>query len=227
MKKEILALCIMALTALTSGAQKVLMTGDSHVHSKIYPETVGEIIHGVAPHAQFSHYGIVGAGFYTFNKDENMAQLLSYEPDILIVHLGTNDSYAKRFAPETIITTMQTFYDKVKATLPGVKMVFITPFDNKRKDEQGVYQMHDGPRLCAGKMAEFVAAHPDTYLIDNYKEHGMDFIDRQLIRADFVHLTPEGYAVLGVQVGEELIAIPGLFETPNNTPEQERMESGR
>ena len=234
--KNILIATTMLCLASTAWAQRIFMVGDSHVTAPMYPGTVGDSLKTVLPDCEFDSFGIVGAGFYTYNKsEENMARILEAKPEVLIVHLGTNDSYAAKFNPETFTQNMTTFYDSIHAKLPDCKVVFVTPFYNKRKNKTTTYKevtvktkrgktvtrrkpvtttnwvLNENTRLCADAIQKFCDEHPGTYCIDNNRERGMDFIDEELIRKDFVHLTKDGYVTLGNQVYDSLRRIEPLW----------------
>lgn len=187
----------------------VFMAGDSHVSGRIYPERVGDILVDADPEIDFDYYGKAGAGFYTYNESPSlMNRIYEAQPDILIVHLGTNDSFTNNFDKQKFKNDLKEFYDNVKQRLPRVKMVFVTPFYNKLKGK-----LNRNTRQCADAYLEFASTHPDAGIIDNNATHGMDFLDggAELIRHDNVHLTPAGYEELGDQVGEALIEMEDLW----------------
>lgn len=198
------------------------MAGDSHVAGKIYPEQVGEIILEKFPDTEFSHWGKNGAGFYTYNDTpEFMYYIFEAQPDILIVHLGTNDCYTG-LNPDKMTEDMQIFYDNVRQKLPECSIVYVTPFENKRHDKIsgkkkkaqkfGPWYINPYNKECAQVISDFANSHENTYVIDNYSEAGDMFLTQQgLIRPDFVHLTVEGYQILGRQVADKLLQFNSLF----------------
>lgn len=189
---------------------KIFMTGDSHVASKIYPERVGDILVDADPEIEFSFAGHNGAAFYTFNETPSlMHSIYAAEPDILIVHLGTNDSYTKDFNNQKFLSDVEEFYDNVRNNCPDVLTVFITPFYNRLKDGS----VNKSTRECADAIVRFAKARENVFVIDNNEEYGMHFLDNSgtLMRPDGVHLTVEGYEELGDQVGQGLIDIDELW----------------
>lgn len=210
MKKIItLATFVMAFV-LNASPYNIFMTGDSHICSNIYPETVGDILSEADPEIDFDYWGKVGAGFYTFNNSEEMMQhIYDAEPSILIVHLGTNDCYSPKFRPEKFLSDLEEFYGNVSERFPDCKMVFVTPFFNKFKNGK----LNEQNRKCADAYLEFAENHKNAYVIDNNATHGMYFLEggKSLIRPDNVHLTAEGYKQLGEQVGSALLSIEDLW----------------
>ena len=195
--------------------QKVFMTGDSHVNSKIYPHKVEEILRGQHPDIDFGWWAKNGICFYSFKfNPEYYDSIFAFQPDILIVHLGTNGAYDTNFTKASFRQELTAFYDAVTDTLPDVKIVFVTPFTNKRRKykKKGSWRINYKNRDVADEIVAFVASHPDTYVIDNNAEAGMKFLkSKGLIRKDNVHLTERGYQELGEEVGTEILNIQSLW----------------
>lgn len=214
-----------AAAALTfaASAQKIFLTGDSHVSARIYPAEVKKIVESERPSASVSSWGKAGAGFYTFNDSpELMEHIFQADPDILIVHLGTNGCYTPPLDPEKYQNDIQTFYDNVRSRLPECKIVFVTPFYNRNRDvlstsgkqkTYGPWKPNEKTRGVADILIEFVADKADTYVIDNNADAGTVFLDEPgLINADNIHLTPKGYQLLGRQVADRLLDIPDIWQ---------------
>ncbi|MBD5353143.1 MAG: hypothetical protein K2M09_09305 [Muribaculaceae bacterium] len=220
MKRVITYIIICVAWAIGARAESVMMIGDSHVAGKTYPHTVDSLLSCRVDSCRFNYFGINGASFATFCKPENLDSIYAYRPDILLVHLGTNDSYCRRFNQETFLQNLTTFYQSVHDSLPEVKMVFVTPFVNKlkrtirtkKKRRRTVWDVNQNTRTCSELIGRFCDEHPaDTRLVDHNATHGMEFLSNGLIFRDFVHLTVPGYILLGTQVVEELINLPNLF----------------
>ena len=189
---------------------RIFMVGDSHVCSKIYPERVGDILVDAEPAIDFSYWGKIGASLLTYNESaEMMKRIYDAEPDVLIVHLGTNDSYSHQFNRGQFLEHLTTFYDNVEHHLPDCAIVFVTPFYNRLKD----HTVNHNTRVCADEYLEFASSHRNAYVVDNNADYGMVFLDggEELIRHDGVHLTVKGYEELGDQVGEGLIETDGIW----------------
>lgn len=201
-------------------AQKVFMTGDSHVFAKVYPKTVEEVINSRHPELEFSQWSKNGICFYSFNSNpEYFDSIFAFNPEILIVHLGTNGAYANNFTRTAFRQEMEDFYSTLTERLPEVKVVFVTPFTNKKRryKKKGRWFINYKNREVSDEIVAFVDDHPGTYTIDNNKEADMMFLkNRSLIRPDNVHLTEKGYKILGTQVGEEILGISSLWQVAEN-----------
>lgn len=203
-----LSLLMLAVSA-GAEAQKIFLTGDSHVSAKVYPQKVGEILRQTIPGAKYSFWGKAAAGFYTFNeKKAFMDSIFNNRPDILVVHLGTNGSYSV-FEPEKFSNDLRIFHEKVRSQLPDCKIVYVTPFLNNRQDKTTKkWDVNRKTRQCADLIIDFAAGQPDTFVIDNNADAGEVFLSTPgLIRDDGVHLTAKGYNLLGEQVAARLIEL--------------------
>ena len=233
-----LIISLLCCLSLTSFSQKVFMTGDSHVSIKVYPQEVGRLLAESKPEADFSFWGKGGAGFYSFNDNKAyMDSIFKANPDVLVVHLGTNGSYAVKFDPEKCHNDIATFHATVREQLPDCKIVYVTPFYNKNHPKTGTktvggkkkgkgkvktvpvygpWKVNTKTRECADVILSFAEGQPDTFVIDNNADAGTIFLDEPgLIRSEFVHLTDAGYKLLAAQVTEKLLEIPQLWEASN------------
>ena len=215
MIKKALTLLILVAAAISgASAQKIYMIGDSHVAGKIYPRRVGEVLNERVSGIEFDFWGKNGATFNTFNESPQfMQRIYDADPDILIVHLGTNDSYTTEFREDRFERNLEEFYNNVSEHLPHCQIVFVTPFYNKVK-EKGTrnWVVNESTRRCADALLQFAADHPNCHVADNNADHGMEFLDGDgLIRNDYVHLSVDGYRILGEQVARELLEIPEIW----------------
>ena len=200
----------MSASLLPALAQRVFMVGDSHVAGKIYPEVVEENLKSEVDGVEFSYWGKNGARFDTFNKNpEYMNRIYEARPDILVVHLGTNDSYAQEFQKKWFDANITKFYENVMSRLPNCKIIFVTPFINKLRAHR---DPNESTIVCSEAIVDFASQHPNCYVANNNADYGDAFISNpELIRQDNVHLSLEGYESLGLQVVSEIFNT-GLFD---------------
>ena len=220
---HIISLVVISIAAsMDLSAQKVFMTGDSHVNSKIYPNKVEEIILSQRPDMEFGWWAKNGICFHHFNiSPEYFDSIFAFRPEILLVHLGTNGAYDNAFSRLKFREEMETFYGLLTDTLPEVKVVFVTPFTNKKRKfrKKGKLRVNYKNREAADEIIAFTKNHPNTFVIDNNAEVGMRYLKSpSLIRHDYVHLTEAGYKDLGTLVGNGLLEIKELWgDTPEDT----------
>lgn len=223
MKRRFKLLVLILGLCMPGFAQKIFLTGDSHVSAKVYPEEVKAIIEKAKPASKVSYWGKASAGFYTFNENPAyMQHIFDAAPEILIVHLGTNGCYNVPFDREKTISDIDTFYKKIREKLPDCKIVFITPFYNKNRDvtsingkekTYGPWKANEKTRYVSDTIIELADELPNTFVIDNNNDAGTVFIDnKSLIKPDNIHLTIKGYELLGRQVAEKLLETDELWQ---------------
>lgn len=216
LKRAAMGAMMLIIPFLSLYSQRVFMTGDSHVFAKIYPQKVEEILRASHPDMDFGWWAKNGICFYSFQTNpEYWDSIMAFQPEILIVHLGTNGAYANNFTRHAFREEMEAFYSTLTEQFPDVKVVFVTPFTNKKrkKRKKGRWFVNHRNRDVADEIIAFVGDHPATFVIDNNAEVGMSFLkNRQLIRPDNVHLTEAGYEKLGTQVGNEILEIADLWK---------------
>lgn len=214
----LLNLLVLIFCGLKMNSQKVFMTGDSHVFAKTYPQKIEDMLRSSHPEMEFSWWAKNGICFYSFNNTpEYYDSIFAFQPEILIVHLGTNGAYDNNFTRKAFREEMEKFYSTLTDTLPEIKVVFVTPFTNKKRKyrKKGKWRVNYKNREVADEIRLFTEDHPSTFVIDNNAEVGLSFLkNRTLIRPDNVHLTEAGYQKLGEQVGSELLEIQNLWSTP-------------
>ena len=222
MKRRLLLTAAALLVCIPVFAQKIFLTGDSHVSGKVYPAEVKKIIEKAKPGVTVDFWGKGGAGFYTFNDTPSfMETIYKAAPDVLIVHLGTNGCYNQPFDRDKYQKDIETFYGNVRENLPDCKIVFVTPFYNKNREilsskgkekKYGPWKVNEKTRGVSDLIVEFAGNHPDTFVVDNNADAGTVFLDKPgLIRDDHVHLTVKGYELLGRQVADKVLEIKELW----------------
>lgn len=207
-------LCLLAGIS-SLGAQKVFMTGDSHVFAKVYPATTEKILRTQHPDMKFGWWAKNGICFYSFRTNpEFYDSIFAFQPDILLVHLGTNGAYANKFTRREFRKEMETFYATLTDTFPEIQVVFVTPFTNKKRKfrKKGKWRVNYKNRDVADEIIAFVKDHTRTFVIDNNAQAGMKYLkSKTLIRPDNVHLTEAGYEDLGTTVANSIIGLPELW----------------
>ena len=215
MLKNLVKFLLISLLVATSMegamAQRIYMMGDSHVGSKIYPRKIEEVIQSKYPDIQFSYWYKNGLRFSNFKTNsEYYNRIDAFKPDILILNMGTNEAYTNRYSSSRFEQNLEGFYAGLIKKLPEVKVVFITPYTNKLKVEGG-YEINNNNRKVSDEILEFVKTHPNTYAVDINGEVGTKFVNSPKLIRDNVHLTADGYNILGEQVGKSLLEIENLW----------------
>ena len=143
---------------------------------------------------EYHTIGVNGARVSSFLKCDHLtAQLSVLKPDLVIVSLGTNDSYMNRFDSVGFCAQLGQFVVKIRAAQPNCAILLTTPGNNKFKDKTlntNAISCANAIKLSAEKLNcciwdfNAIMGSPDS--LDLWNEAG-------LISSDFVHLTRSGY----------------------------------
>lgn len=107
---------------------RVLHIGDSHIKPGFVTAPITEGLRGkYGKGIEVEYWGINGATFQTYGTDEEIARIVEARPQLLIVSLGTNDSYTPRFSPDEMRGNMQAFFSLLKKSLPQLPIILTTP----------------------------------------------------------------------------------------------------
>ena len=211
LSKILFTLLIPLVASATISAQKIYMMGDSNVGSKLYPDKVEQVIKTKHPGIQFKYSFKNGMRFAHFKSSpEFYNRITTYKPDILILNLGTNDSYTEHFSVKNFNRDMEAFYTTITKKLPDIKIVFVTPYTVILKLKTG-NKVNKNSRVASDEILKFVKTHPNTYAVDVNETFGTTFIDSPKLNRDKIHLTVEGYNMLGKEVGDGINKLAGLW----------------
>lgn len=213
---------------------KVMHIGDSHIKYGFVTEPISSALkRQYGQGIEVTHWGINGATFRTYCTDEEIGRIASEEPHLLIVSLGTNDSYTPRFSPEEMRSSMQTFCSLLKKRLPDLPIVLTTPppcylgithrsvtYTGRGRSKRKVYQSsrayaYNKHTATAARTLRYFAQTEGYGLIDLYGSIGSDptarlWLQRGWMSADHVHYSAEGYAKQGeILAGVLIDAIEG------------------
>ncbi|MDD3108221.1 MAG: GDSL-type esterase/lipase family protein, partial [Alistipes sp.] len=74
--------------------------------------------------------GINGNSFTTLNRNPQIiAQATQLQPDLIIISLGTNDSYGSRFDRETVAAQIRKTIELLQRYLPAIPLLLTTPME--------------------------------------------------------------------------------------------------
>ncbi len=155
----------------------------------------------------YSKFGVSGAKFSDFfQSTELFEQIKVLNPHLLVVTLGTNDSYFSALDTNSFEHQLQTFIQKTKQINPELEFIFMTSPDTKykgSKPEKLTFVNEVIKKTCR----ENHIAYWDWYeimggenAIDKWEAAGFS-------SGDYLHFSTQGYQALGKYFGEALIEL--------------------
>jgi lysophospholipase L1-like esterase len=166
------------------------------------------------PGVVYSSLGINGANVTllsrAFNGPHWAAQLRHYKPDLVIVNYGTNESGFPQFVDVTWASELKIAVQRLKAALPGVPILLMSPMDRgERKNGGEIDTIAAMPRLV--NIEARVASETGVAFFNTFQAMGGEGTmarwyeaEPRLVSADFIHPMPAGAKIVGELVYQAL-----------------------
>lgn len=153
--------------------------------------------------------GVNGATFQSYNSAVLfMQQLPELKPDLLIVSLGTNESYAGKFDTAGFEEQVKTFMDAISQGCASCSVLFTTPADNC-KLKKGKPFTNDRVPLIGSSLKRYAARNGyavwDLYEVMGGRGSMKQWKIQGLATGDYVHFTRKGYERQGSLLFEALL----------------------
>ncbi len=218
-------------TSIKSGqAVKVMHIGDSHIYYGHTSRPVEQALRNkYGNNISFMHKGINGATYATWTNDENLKTIQSESPDLLIVSLGTNDSYTHSFSPEAFRASIDLFIEKLQRSLPKLKIILTTPpasyfrnsrskivgYKGKGRKRRPIYSstmsyVFNTNTHSAVNTIKYIGRAEGWSVIDinqtiGTKSQTEEWLRKSWMHTDRVHYTEQGYEMQGKVIAKALL----------------------
>jgi hypothetical protein len=169
----------------------------------------GLYVENETPGIVYSAIGVAGARFIDFcQTDYFFEQLQLLNADVIVVSLGTNESYNSHYTDENFITTTTLFLSKLRKACPHAEVILTCPSENYYLDKK-----QPVPNLKVEKVNRILRkiALDNNYAIwDLYKAMGgkgsmKAWKKEGLVNPDYVHFLKGGYKLQGELFSKALI----------------------
>lgn len=156
------------------------------------------------PGILYHSIGVNGAMFVNYTKDEYIRQLAVLQPSLLIVSLGTNETFGKRFTESEFTGQISRFLDLVREYLPRTSILLTTPpecFKRVRINKKYEYVRNENTER-ASRAIEKVALEKgvacwDLFTSTGGKGSSEDWYASGLLGKDRIHFSREAYREQG------------------------------
>jgi lysophospholipase L1-like esterase len=142
--------------------------------------------------------GVNGAKYTHYNAAMFFSgQTVALAPDLFIISLGTNESLDYPYLDKNFLQQVDTFISSLKKNNPGARFVLVTPADafrRKTKENPGIVKIREQIIQYA---AENGYAFWDMYRALGGNGAATNWRKSELLRADGVHFTKDGYEYQG------------------------------
>jgi len=155
-------------------------------------------------------FGVIGASLLSYNVQMNYIYpfIEAFDPDILIINLGTNDCTGPNFNLQYINVEYDKLILKLKKNAPKASFILISPPDffgyngGKYRNNKMTGVMKEGIIKLAKKHD---LAYWDLKAVMGGDSSMIDWVKADLGSRDYIHFTSEGQKLIGKLLGKAII----------------------
>lgn len=156
--------------------------------------------------------GVNGAMYVNFTDDSYVRQLALLKPSLLIISLGTNESFGRRFSSAEFSSQIKSFLYLVKKYMPHTAILLTTPPEcykrvwvNKRRTYVRNNNTEPVAKAIANVARQENVACWDMFSATGGKNSSKKWFDGKYMGRDRVHFNREGYAEQGTLLFKSLM----------------------
>jgi lysophospholipase L1-like esterase len=171
---------------------------------------------GVLYHA----IGVNGSMFVNYTDDRYVRQLATLQPSLLIISLGTNESFGKRFTTNEFYGQVKSFVALVKKHLPHTAILFTTPPECYKRivvNKKRRYVRNENTERVAQAIlrvaGEENAACWDLFAATGGRNSSEQWFNGKWMGRDRIHFNKEAYREQGLLLFNALINLKKKNET--------------
>lgn len=149
--------------------------------------------------------GVNGAMFVNYTDDQYVQQLALLKPALLIISLGTNETFGRRFTMAEFTDQIRSFIRLVRKYMPQTALLFTTPPECYKRvtvNKKRTYVRNENTERAAKAIADFAQSEGvacwDLFQATGGKNSSKKWLDKRLMGRDRVHFNKEGYYEQGI-----------------------------
>ncbi|MDR2681369.1 MAG: GDSL-type esterase/lipase family protein [Tannerella sp.] len=175
------------------------------------------------PGILYHSIGVNGARFVDYTNRNYIRQLALLKPSLLIVSLGTNESFGRQFGKEQFRSQVDAFIQLVKEELPETALLITTPAESYKrayKNKKRYYVRNDNIAKVADALTSYTRekgiACWDLFSITGGNNSCKNWFEAGMFGRDRIHFSSKGYGEQGVLLYKALIRSCMDSETGND-----------
>ena len=152
------------------------------------------------PGILYHSIGVNGAMYVNYTSEEYVCRLAALRPALLIVSLGTNESFGRRFSKTEFASQVEAFITLVKRHMPGTALLLTTPPECYRRvtvNKKRTYVRNDNTEKVAEVIREVAKREGlacwDLFTATGGLNSSKAWQRAGLMRNDRIHFVKEGY----------------------------------
>jgi len=156
----------------------------------------GMVLTNDQPGIIYHTIGSNGARYADYNHSQYfIQQLAELKPDLVIISLGTNEAFSKRFNPDAFENDIDSTLVDIKRVAPDADFLLTTPNDAFRSKRYPNPDIADAVDVIRREAKKYDAAYWDFYHIMGGYASMQKWYKRRLCQKDHVHFTAGGYTL--------------------------------
>lgn len=164
------------------------------------------------PGLLYHSIGVNGSMFIHYTDRAYLEQLALLKPSLLIISLGTNETFGRRFNKPEFKGQVQAFIQLVKDVLPQTALLLTTPAECYKRvtvNKKRTYVRNENSEKAAEVLLDVALEEGiacwDLFRITGGKNSSRQWYERKLMGRDRIHFTKEGYGEQGELLYRALI----------------------
>lgn len=164
------------------------------------------------PGVLYQSVGVNGAMYVNYTDEEFVRRLSLLHPSLLILSLGTNETFGRRFNSKEFADQASTLLTLVKKHMPGTAIMLTTPPECYKRvyvQKKRTYVRNANSQVAAKVLVEVArregVACWDLFAAVGGKNSSAAWHKKQLLARDRVHFTKEGYWEQGTLLYQALM----------------------
>ena len=148
--------------------------------------------------------GVNGAMYVNYTDEAYIRQLALLKPSLLIISMGTNETFGRRFNTDEFSGQIEAFLALVKKELPNTAILLTTPpecYRRVRSGKQRTYVRNDNTERAARAIRNVAKKEEvacwDLFTTTGGKNSCRKWHSSRLMGRDRIHFTKEGYQEQG------------------------------
>ena len=175
------------------------------------------------PGILYHSVGVNGAMYVNYTDEDYVRQLALLNPSLLIISLGTNETFGRRFNRSEFAGQIETFISLVKKQMPHTAILLTTPPECYKRvyvNKKRTYVRNENTERAAKAIVDVArregVACWDLFAATGGKSSSAKWHKAGLMGRDRVHFTKEGYQEQGTLLYRALMQTYNRYIADNN-----------
>ena len=184
-------------SVIANGQQRNIITKNPNTY-------YGFMLTNSNPGVLYHSIGVNGAKYKDYTSREYVRQLSLLKPSLLIVSLGTNESFGRNFSKTEFETQVDSFVRLVHEEIPGVTLLITTPVESYKRvyrNKKRYYERNANIAIVADVITSYTKKEGiacwDLYSIAGGNNSCKKWFDAKMFGRDRIHFSRGGYEEQG------------------------------